>query len=770
MSIVRPRRALWLINHSTLRKFEVPLLESLGYEVYLPKLFPYDEGNLSASIDFSRDATLTIPSEALATLNAHNFYLGMTPAVADICNQYFDVAFLGFFPEQLAGLIRDFKNVVVMRPFGLSNGVTYTNVTAESLGYFFLGELQKAKDRFWFGQAYEHLAEVESGVYRQRALTLPLGLDDARITNEWTGTDPKVLFVCPRIGSSPYFHYIYQNFRKNFGDLPYLVGGAQPIDVADPSVVGHLSRADYDRMMRETRVMYYHSREIRHLHYHPLEAVRIGMPLVFMAGGMLDILGGKQLPGRVSSEEHAHKMLKRILNNDQQLILEIRESQPALLHTITKEYCEPIWRSNFPLIEGSVELAKQSQKTSARRRVAVFLPQAYHGGTLNVVKMLAKMLHKGSREMGQEVDVVFAHLESDIYKKSDFIDLEQQSIQRRTFQWKFINQAQLANVLTLEGIDFKPGGDFYAVPDDGATDFLDCDFWLVGTDRLDHPLAPLRPYCLFVHDYLQRYFPELFGDHYEEPFITTARRAVAVLANTPHTIEDVVHYAGIPRKKAIMAPHIAELDQLRRTLDLLHVKERGEYFQWTTNLGPHKNHVRTLNALTAYYDLGGKLKCHVTGVDTDKLDPKIELPTNQYGTHVTEARKLIARRPELKDNLVFLGNVTTEEYASQLSQACFLLHNVLMDNGTLCAIEAAYAGTPTLSSDYPPMRYLSERYRLNAQFFDAEDEHDLTENLRSMEANWKLRQNSLPDRDYLETLSWQSVSKDFYALIKSFVG
>ena len=56
------KRALWLINHTTLRKFEVPLLTELGYEVYLLKSFPYDEGNLSASVDYSYDATLTIPA------------------------------------------------------------------------------------------------------------------------------------------------------------------------------------------------------------------------------------------------------------------------------------------------------------------------------------------------------------------------------------------------------------------------------------------------------------------------------------------------------------------------------------------------------------------------------------------------------------------------------------------------------------------------------------------------------------------------------------
>ncbi len=44
--------------------------------------------------------------------------------------------------------------------------------------------------------------------------------------------------------------------------------------------------------------MFYHSQSPRHIHYHPFEAIKIGMPLVFMGGGMLDRMGGTNLPGR----------------------------------------------------------------------------------------------------------------------------------------------------------------------------------------------------------------------------------------------------------------------------------------------------------------------------------------------------------------------------------------------------------------------------------------------------------------------------------------
>jgi glycosyltransferase involved in cell wall biosynthesis len=762
------KRALWLMNHSTLRKFEVPLLESLGYEVFLPKVFPYDEGNLSASIDDSRDPGLTIPAEDLAALNRHDFYTGLTPEIGEIASRHFDIAFFGFFPDQLAGLVRHFRNTLVMRPFGLAKGVCYTNVVAETLGPAFLHELEQRRKDFWFGQAYDHLAEVETGIFSDRAITLPLGIDDAVVRSGWTGTDRRILFVCPRIGSSDYFRRIYRNFVSDFGELPYVIGGAQPIEVDDPNVAGFLSRDEYDDMMRNTRVMFYHSREERHLHYHPIEAVRCGMPLVFMAGGLLDRLGGKELPGRCATTAEAKEKIRRILDGDDALADRIRSTQGVLLRQMSRGFCEPIWREGFQRVAPSSGPTRQPRAGRTTKKIAVVLPERYKGGTLNMVKLLAKMLKRGSELAGKDYAVVFAHIDDDIYDESDFSDLKPHGIERRPFHWKYISSAQLSDIHACTGYDLPVPGGWYSLPKDGTSDLLDCDFWLIGSDRFNHPLAPLRPYCLFAHDYLQRHFPPVVPPEYEMSFLTVARNALAVLANTPHTLGDVVNYAGIPQRKALLVPHVAELDQLRFRDDEDPAEKQG-YFLWTTNATPHKNHRMTFEALSRYYrSLKGRFDCHVTGVDTHKFDPRLEI--DDIPPYVRECRRYLEQNPALLERMHFLGNVPQAEYVDQLRSANFLLHNVIMDNGTLCSIEAAYASTPTLSSDYPPMRYIADRYGLDMRFFDPFDSRDLAAKLKQMETDWAELRAGLPDRETLLQFGWENMAASFFGKIHPLIG
>ena len=52
----KDQRIVWLLNHTTLREFEVPLMRRLGLEVYCPKRFPRNPDNRSASVSDEFDS------------------------------------------------------------------------------------------------------------------------------------------------------------------------------------------------------------------------------------------------------------------------------------------------------------------------------------------------------------------------------------------------------------------------------------------------------------------------------------------------------------------------------------------------------------------------------------------------------------------------------------------------------------------------------------------------------------------------------------------
>lgn len=762
------KRALWLLNHSTLRQFEIPILEDLGYEVYLPKKFPHDEGNLSASVDWSFDAKLSIPQGELDILNENNFYEEIPLKVRQIINEHFDIAFFGFFPKQLQLMVSHFKGTLIMRPFGLNNGASYTEITLNTLGYPFMQRLEKIRNRFWFGQAYDNLADVEYGIYKKNSITLPIGLKNAVVNDSWDGKEKKIFFVCPRINTSSYFNRIYHDFQQNFGSFPHLIGGAQPVDVKDKNVTGFVSRQEFEEYLNHMKVMFYHSQEKRHLHYHPLEAIKHGMPLVFMAGGLLDELGGITLPGRSKTIKEAKRKIKRVLNGDSSFTQHIKKSQGILLEKLGYNYCSDIWRKSFQQIESKLSINYENFVNIPKKKIAVFLPIPYRGGTLDTIKMYAKMLKKGAKENGQEVEIVFAHIKSSVYNDTEFDDLIDMGISVREFSWTSLTGTDLTNLQQLLGYRLHMPEMKYSLPHDGINNFLDCDFWFIVSDRIDNPLLPIRPYCLLVTDYIQRYIPELFGEFYEDPFIQTTRNAAVVLANTPHTFEDCVQYAGVPRAKVRLAPLVAEVEEYEEIqMDI----DFEDFFIWTTNASFHKNHLRTLKAISRYLEDNGQLICVVTGVDTHHFDINREVNDDEKkdNKYINKVRELIRNNPLLKNKVFFLGELSKARYLSVLKKAKFLIHTVLIDNGTFCAIEAANVGTPTLSSDYPAMCYLSERYKLNCQFFDPYNENQLFEKLLFMEKNYSYFTSQLPSQEVLKNYGWENQASNLWGILEQFV-
>src|ERR1700712_1909782 len=108
-------RIMWLLNHRSARKFEIPMLKKIGFnEIFLPKVYPQEVTFRSADIDYSEDAHLTIPEDALAILNQTNWYTAVPAKTWQIANKYFDILFfIGHDPIIFKSIANNFKGAAI---------------------------------------------------------------------------------------------------------------------------------------------------------------------------------------------------------------------------------------------------------------------------------------------------------------------------------------------------------------------------------------------------------------------------------------------------------------------------------------------------------------------------------------------------------------------------------------------------------------------------------------------------------------------------------
>ena len=307
MRVDKTIRVMWLLNHRAAREFEIPMLKKIGIsEIFLPKIYPNQTSFRSANVDWSEDKNLTIPAKDLELLNSINWYQDESRTAWQVANHYFDVCFFIFHdPATLKCASKYFEGALLWRTYGNHADFSHSKSLASlpnGIGEAWLNRLGR---RFFLAKAYDHTDLVEKLTLRRRSVFLPLGLHQSVIDDKWEGRDSRIFFVCPDIAHNTYYMEIYQRFVSDFSGLPYVIGGAQPILLDDPAILGFVPTAVHEENMRQMRLMFYHSTEPNHVHYHPFEAVRVGMPLVFMAGGMLDRLGGENLPGRCKTVREA---------------------------------------------------------------------------------------------------------------------------------------------------------------------------------------------------------------------------------------------------------------------------------------------------------------------------------------------------------------------------------------------------------------------------------------------------------------------------------
>jgi hypothetical protein len=378
------KRCLWIVNHKTLLPIEVTLLASFGFETYVPKIVPQDPGYRSAVVDYSADNSLTLDRYLVEYLNRHRFYeQTWSPFLTDLLNENFSLLISSFsgYTTPLFEAIRKFKGTIIARVFGREHPARYSDFfPLVSDGDQLLNCIRTGQADFWFGQAFDNLAEVEDIGIRNRALDLPVGLPANFFPhdNTWKGTDASALFLCPNIMDSPYYAKIYEMINRDFGKLPLKIFGRQNVAPNDPRVLSYMSDEDLIRLYQQARVMVYPSEEPRHLHYTPLEAIIIGAPVLYRKGGLMERLAGRELPGQCKDNREMFEKASRLLDGDDILSDAIRGSQTRILsklsdNAVLEKWTEAMQNLNLAKPRFAINRVGQVSKEAIKPEAAVNL-------------------------------------------------------------------------------------------------------------------------------------------------------------------------------------------------------------------------------------------------------------------------------------------------------------------------------------------------------------------------------------------------------------
>lgn len=326
---------LYLLNHKTLTDFEVPLLIKRGYGVYIPK--KYNSLAKENSINYSTvnfyDNFLHITPDVIGLLNNIDWFsnVPLPSNVLNVINDNFKYIFITLLTKAplLNQLITHFNGTIYYRFFGLDGNKSY---------YEHIKGHVSPKVKYIF--SYDEIYQFEKTRFfnESNSCIIPLGLSNTKIEqlhNTYNRKSDNVAFVCSRIHPKcKYYFDIYKTFISNFRDIKYLIFGKDNEAVAaNQNIVNNLPDDKFYSAIAECSCMYYHGIEPRHLHYHPLEAIVIGIPIIFhreslLSGYLYDS------PGKCNNIEDALIKIKRIIANDKSFIEDILCKQNIAYHKL----------------------------------------------------------------------------------------------------------------------------------------------------------------------------------------------------------------------------------------------------------------------------------------------------------------------------------------------------------------------------------------------------------------------------------------------------
>jgi hypothetical protein len=337
---------LYLLNHKTLTEFDLPIINDNNHYCYIPKIYKSIgiEQSVNTKSPYNYDNLLSINPKDIKILNNIDFFKDDTifsPEEMKIMNLNFKCIFLTLLTSDfvLQQLLKKFDGIICFRFFGLAGQSSYKTFIEYNYNINYLYNNDKVKYIFSYQEIIDFEFSKSNFFNTKNSYFIPLGLPNDLINklyNTYNPIENKIAFVCSRTddGINTYYHNIYKEFINNFRNYDYIIFGKNNNGISHlPNIKNNLPDDLYYRGISQCKCLFYHSKENRHLHYHPLEAMVIGIPIIFYKESLLSsYLNDSE--GKCKDIYEVKFKIDKILSNSTKLITSIINTQNAVIHKL----------------------------------------------------------------------------------------------------------------------------------------------------------------------------------------------------------------------------------------------------------------------------------------------------------------------------------------------------------------------------------------------------------------------------------------------------
>lgn len=294
-------RMYWACTHVPLRYEEVEAAIDAGFEVipalgslgYLPFEQRYDDENWSLYPEWRASCSLPVNvCEAIRRVALDGAHLSeISDEEKKLFNKYIDVIYIPSFPQSVAEVLGWFSGLVIFRSFGRISNFSSYSALCETNGIQLRNRIRDAK--FLFLPIFSSLIELEEPWMTQGASVLRGFVSESRLPFKWLGGESPA-YISTIIKADTYeanssVEERFLNLKKIVGTRNCVVLGKNQRGFLENNIeiTGFLDHSGFYSQIAQSRVFVYLGDDSYHLHFTPLEAIAIGVPVLFFQSSPL---------------------------------------------------------------------------------------------------------------------------------------------------------------------------------------------------------------------------------------------------------------------------------------------------------------------------------------------------------------------------------------------------------------------------------------------------------------------------------------------------